>query len=579
MIISRRIAAIFALLVPFLSYGRSPKLAQDLDVNDAQAEIDVIVQFAAPPGPEQQDKVNHRGGKFKADLHLINAAAYTIPASALADLADDPDVVYISPDREVGAMLDFAEPTIGTPTALKYGLDGTGVGIAIIDSGILTVRDLQVNATSSSASRVTYSESFVPKVSSATDQYGHGTHVAGILAGNGTLSTGPSYLKTFRGVAPNANLINLRALDGSGAGTDSTVIAAIDRAIQLKSKYYIRVINLSLGRPVFESYKTDPLCQAVERAWKAGIVVVVAAGNDGRNQSQGTDGYATINSPANDPLVIAVGAMKHVNTDSRADDRIASYSSKGPSLLDHVVKPDILAPGNRIISLVASKSLVSANSTVNKILFSYYQKTSSKSSSSDYYRLSGTSMATPMVSGAAAVMIQKDWSLTPDTIKARLMKSASKTFPMYGSAQDPATGTSYQSQYDIFTVGAGYLDVWAALNAVDVVPSGSTAASPVARVDPGTGSVLVDNCDTSLWGTTAIWGTDAWGATAVWGTSVFLDGAAAVWGSSALWGGAAVWGTSASEANSRVWGSAAIWGGVRARTASESMSQLINGEN
>ena len=91
--------------------------------------------------------------------------------------------------------------------------------------------------------------------------------------------------------------------------------------------------------------------------------------------------------------------MKHVNTDSRADDRIASYSSKGPSLLDHVVKPDILAPGNRIISLVASKSLVSANSTVNNILISYYQKTSSKSSSSDYYRLSGTSMATPMVSG------------------------------------------------------------------------------------------------------------------------------------------------------------------------------------
>ena len=128
-------------------------------------------------------------------------------------------------------------------------------------------------------------------------------------------------------------------------------------------------------------------------------------------------------------------------------------------------------------------------------------------------------------------------------------------------------------------MGAGYLDVWAALNTVDFVPSGSSAASPVARVDPGTGSVLVDNCDTSLWGTTAIWGTDVWGATAVWGNSVFLDGAAAVWGSSALWGSAAVWGTSASQANSRVWGSAAIWGGVRARTASESMSQLINGEN
>jgi serine protease AprX len=177
-------------------------------------------------------------------------------------------------------------------------------------------------------------------------------------------------------------------------------------------------------------------------------------------------------------------------------------------------------------------------------------------------------------------MIQKDWSLTPDTVKARLMKSASKTFPiMYSSAQDPVTGTEYQSQYDIFTVGAGYLDVWAALNAVDFVPSGSTAASPVARVDPVNGAVLVDNCDTSLWGTTPIWGTGSWGATDVWGTSVFLDGAAAVWGSSALWGSAAVWGTSGTQANSAVWGSAAIWGGVRSRTASESMSQLINGEN
>jgi serine protease AprX len=111
-------------------------------------------------------------------------------------------------------------------------------------------------------SRIVYSESFVPKVSSAADQYGHGTHVAGIVAGNGAASTGSGYAKTFRGIAPNARLINLRVLDANGAGTDSSVISAIDGAIQLKNLYNIRVINLSLGRPVYESYALDPLCQA-----------------------------------------------------------------------------------------------------------------------------------------------------------------------------------------------------------------------------------------------------------------------------------------------------------------------------
>src|SRR5262249_14851958 len=217
--------------------------------------------------------------------------------------------------------------------------------------------DLMDKSTNSfSTYRIVYSQSFVPKVTSTADQYGHGTHVAGIIAGNGAASTGNGAFKTFLGIAPNANIINLRVLDANGAGTDASVINAINAAIQLKNKYNIRVINLSLGRPVYESYTTDPLCRAVEKAWQAGIVVVVAAGNDGRNTL--TNGYATITSPANDPLVISVGAMKTMMTASTADDLIASYSSKGPTLLDHVVKPDIVAPGNPIVSLLASQSPV-----------------------------------------------------------------------------------------------------------------------------------------------------------------------------------------------------------------------------
>ena len=148
-----------------------------------------------------------------------------------------------------------------------------------------------------------------------------------------------------------------RVLNEEGWGTDSAVIAAIGRAIELKDRYNIRVLNLSLGRPVLESFRNDPLCRAVERAWLSGIFVVVAAGNEGRNQTFGTNGYAMIASPANHPLVLTVGAMKTMQTAGRGDDLIASYSSKGPTAIDHIVKPDLVAPGNKVVSLQARESL------------------------------------------------------------------------------------------------------------------------------------------------------------------------------------------------------------------------------
>ena len=187
--------------------------------------------------------------------------------------------------------------------AFQSGFTGNGIGIAIIDSGINPHADL--------LGRIVYSESFVAGDPTTLDYYGHGTHVAGIAAGSGAVSEGP-------GVHADAARIGARCTsdqsEGAGRdrarGTDSAVIAAIGRAIQLKSQYNIRIINLSLGRPIVESYKLDPLCQAVEQAWKAGIFVAVAAGNDGRLNVSGNNGYGTINSPGNDPYVITVGAMK-----------------------------------------------------------------------------------------------------------------------------------------------------------------------------------------------------------------------------------------------------------------------------
>ena len=277
-----------------------------------------------------------------------------MPAQALSSIAGDSGVKYVSPDRRVTGALEFAEPTVGANIAFQYGWTGNNVGVAVIDSGIAADH-------SDIRPRVVYSESFVPSESGTDDPYGHGTHVAGIIGGNGSRSTGPSNNITFRGIAPKANLINMRVLDSNGQGTDSAVIAAIERAIELKSTYGIQVLNLSLGRTIRESYTLDPLCQAVQKAWQAGIVVVVAAGNGGRDQSMGTDGYSTIASPGNSPFAITVGAMNDMKTITRGDDLITSYSSKGPTLLDHIVKPDLVAPGNVIVSALA-RALLSSNS-------------------------------------------------------------------------------------------------------------------------------------------------------------------------------------------------------------------------
>jgi serine protease AprX len=419
----------------------------------------------------------------------------------------------------------------------------------VIDSGIAESPDLQQGGLSGlplrTSSRVVYRESFLPNSAGSGDLYGHGTHVAGIIAGNGWSATQTRNPRVLHGIAPSASLLDLQVLDENGMGTDSAIIAALGRAIELKDVYNIRVVNLSIGRPVFESYKDDPLCQAVEAAWKAGLTVVVAAGNYGRDGFPGSNGYWTITSPGNDPYVITVGAEKTEGTATKSDDHIASYSSKGPTLFDNVVKPDLVAPGTRVTSLLASPLATLARQNPDSLVPASYF--GADSGESVYFRLSGTSMAAPVVSGAAVLLLQQEPQLTPDQVKARLMKTASKTFPIFSSVTEPATGTTYTSQYDVFTVGAGYVDIAAAL--ADVSSSLGSALSPVALHDNKSGGTYLKASESS------VWAAPAWAIPSVWGSQLFLagtslpTGTAAAWGSSAAWGQSAAWGASLAIGN------------------------------
>jgi serine protease AprX len=518
-------------LIAFASVALAQSnIAPDLSVtlSTSSSPVAVIVQYNTAPNKNELKALASSGGT-KQFVH-INAISATLTPTVIQTVATDSNVVYISPNRPTQGALDITTATVNATAAWSLGYDGTGVGVAVIDSGIYAHDDLQT--ANGAGSRIVYSQSFVTGLD-ASDQYGHGTHVAGIVGSNGADSTGPGFTRTLRGVAPNVNLINLRVLDANGAGTDAGVIAAIDEAITLKNTYNVRIINLSLGRPVFESYTLDPLCQAAEAAWKAGIIVVAAAGNYGRDNSADEHGYGTIVAPGNDPYVITVGAMNDMGTQTRSDDVIASYSSKGPTAIDHIVKPDLVAPGNGTVSLLSPNSTLATNYPDFLVPNSYYQ-TGGTGISSSYLRLSGTSMATPVVSGAAALLLEQNPSLTPDQVKARLMKTAWKPLPLLSTAFDRITLSPFNLQSDIFTVGAGYLDIGVAITNYDLTMLPALSATAVLHTGRTQYVTITRNFSTS-WGSSVIWGDNA-----VYGFDVFSgddsDGFSVVWGDSVIWG-------------------------------------------
>jgi serine protease AprX len=276
------------------------------------------------------------------------------------------------------------------------------VGIALVDSGVDPRHETLWD-------RVAASADFTG--GDGMDRFGHGTHVAGIMAGSQAwLPDG----REFRGIAPGAHVISLRVLDETGNGRASSVIEAIDWAVENRLRYGIRIINLSLGAPVLQPFRDDPLCEAVERAVEAGILVVASAGNWG-SARDGRPVPGGISSPGNHPAAVAVGAIDTQETPSRLDDTVAHYSSRGPTIYDLITKPDLVAPGTAVLSAEPATSLLVALNPEAHVF---------GEDDHGYFRLTGTSMAAALVSGAAALLFELAPELTPATVKAILQSTS-----------------------------------------------------------------------------------------------------------------------------------------------------------
>lgn len=440
--------------------------------------VDVLVRFRQPPDAGKRALVTGLGGRVGRQFTASRWMAAQLPARAVAQLANRPDVEFVASDAPTFASMDVAREAADAPGPAEpeASLTGAGVTIAMLDSGVaphpaITTLVTAVDALGQDPPLV------LPET---VDPNGHGTHVAGILVGDGASSQGGR----LHGLAPQAGLVSVRVLDGDGRGKTSDVLAGLHWVIDHKDELGVRVLNLSLGHPVYEPAELDPLVQAAEAAWDAGIVVVCSAGN------WGTSGHGSIASPCNSRKVITVGALNAWHTGDTADDSVTTYSSRGPTRGDLVAKPDLLAPGNRIVSTRAPGSHLDLLYPERRVA-----DDPEHPELVDYFELSGTSMAAPMVSGAAALMLEQEPGLNPATVKARLMLTATKA-----AAADP------------FTTGAGGLDILAALRTTGYV---GAAPSPVVVADPASSGVEVENTAT-LWADPAFPISTLWSGAVQW---------------------------------------------------------------
>jgi serine protease AprX len=484
----------------------SPAFAQrratiDRALSEAAAKGDsarrrVIVRYRTTIDSDVERSFESRGNKIRRRHRAASAFTAEVRAKDLASLASDPNIEGFSDDAVVSADAGFSlsslpalsalglnsvRQTLGLGTSLSQ--TGYGVGVAVIDSGIESVKDFEGRIVAS----YDFTGDTATSLFKSKDTFGHGTHVAGLIGGSGFTGSG-----RYMGMAPAVRLISLKVLDQDGRGYTSDVLEAIDFAIANRSKLGIDVINLSLGHPILESATTDPLVQAVERASRAGLVVVAAAGNIGRDRTTGKVAYAGITSPGNAPSAITVGGTAMQNTASRADDAIGYYSSRGPSVIDEFVKPDVVAPGDNMVSVGNPLSTIELK----------YPKL--KVGDGSYVTLSGTSMASGVVSGIVALVIEANrragygyWGQRPD-----LSPAAVKAILQYTAIgmKDPATGV----EYDTLSQGAGQVNASGAIALAAAIDTTMPVGTPwLSRsVTPSTKI----NGQTLAWSQRILWG-------------------------------------------------------------------------
>jgi serine protease AprX len=419
--------------------------------------INVLVREIVPASTAAEHAVSALGGTITSELPIVGGFAAKVPARAIAALQGLHRVVAeVVPAGRVsfsgyygqgsGSASAVYPTVVGADRAWRAGYTGGHVGVAVIDTGINAVGDL--------AGKVVHQEDFSGE-GDGVDRFGHGTFIGGLIAGSGAASDGG-----VTGVAPDVDLISLKIAGKDGSADITHVMAALQWAVSFKDVYNIRVINLSLGTDSAQDYRVDPMDAAVERAWQAGIVVVVSAGNNG-------PGAGTINKPADDPYVITVGAVKDNTTPGIGDDSVPSFSGTGPTAANGLAKPDLAAPGGSVISSRVPGSYVDNAFPSGRV-------------GTSYFKGSGTSFAAAVTSASAALVLNRTPSLTPDQVKARLVDTADT---------GPVT--------DRNRVGAGWLNAYAATmsDATTSANQGLTPSLGIGSLQLSRGS-LADNIQT-----------------------------------------------------------------------------------
>ncbi len=382
------------------------------------------------------------GGRVREDFRAVASHTMELPLRDVAKLAGQSGVRYIIPDAPVRGTSQYDNATLKTlyprethATDVWAGQNrlsatGKGVGVALLDTGFTRHPDLAHALTAVKSN---------PLASNAEDQYGHGTHLAGIIAGR-NMNAG------YVGIAPEANIYGVKIAQDNGVARTSDLLRGLIWVYENRQAKNIRVVNLSCSPTLPENYRTSVLAAALEILWYSGVTVVVSAGN------KGSDPRAARYAPANDPHLIAVGALDSGATAELGDNSLISYSSRGTTQQGHA-KPDVVAPGRHIYSTLASPTCWIAQNAPPEFL----------TADKKYIRLSGTSQAAPVVAGIVALLLDRFPNLTPNQVKAILTKSGAAYPNMAGNAKmvDAAAALALANAGNFGSANAGVpLSYW-----------------------------------------------------------------------------------------------------------------------